>query len=84
MPEHGFIGWIIVGLIVGAIAKLITPGPSGCIATILIGIAGSLFAGWAGSHIFHWYRDGSTPGLIASVLGAVVLLAVARLVTGRR
>ncbi|MGI4879668.1 MAG: GlsB/YeaQ/YmgE family stress response membrane protein [Janthinobacterium lividum] len=61
MPVHGFIGWIVVGLIVGAIAKIFTPGPSGCIATILIGIA----------------------GLIASVLGAVVLLAVARLVTGR-
>ncbi|QYE36636.1 MULTISPECIES: GlsB/YeaQ/YmgE family stress response membrane protein [Sphingosinicellaceae] len=83
MPEHGFIGWIVVGLIVGAIAKIFTPGPSGCIATILIGIAGSLFAGWAGSHWFHLYRDGSAPGLIASVLGAVVLLAVARLVTGR-
>lgn len=84
MPEHGFIGWIVVGLIVGAIAKLITPGPSGCIATIVIGIAGSLFAGWAGSHIFHWYGDGSAPGLIASVIGAVVLLAIARAVTGGR
>lgn len=84
MPEHGVIGWIVVGLIVGAIAKFFTPGPSGCIATILIGIAGSLFAGWAGAHIFHWYRDGSAPGLIASVVGAVVLLALARAVTGSR
>jgi len=81
---HGFIGWIVVGLIVGAIAKLITPGPSGCLATILIGIAGSLLAGWAGSHLFHLYRDGSTPGLLASILGAVVLLALVRSVGGRR
>lgn len=86
MGGHGIIGWIIVGLIVGALAKLIMPGrdPSGIIVTILIGIVGSMLAGWAGSHLFHWYQDGSAPGWIASIIGAVVLLAIYRMVVARR
>jgi uncharacterized membrane protein YeaQ/YmgE (transglycosylase-associated protein family) len=86
MGGHGIIGWIIIGLIVGAIAKLLMPGrdPGGWIVTILIGIAGSLIAGWGGAHLFNWYQDGSAPGWIASIIGAVVLLAIYRLVTGRR
>ena len=83
---HGLVGWIVIGLIVGALAKLVTPGPnpSGCLATILVGIAGSLFAGWAGAHVFHWYTDGSTPGWIASIIDAVVLLALYRMIAARR
>lgn len=85
MAGHGIIGWLVIGLIVGAIAKLLTGerDAGGCLVTILLGIAGSLFAGWAGSHLFHWYRDGSNPGWIASIVGAVVLIALVRLV-GRR
>ena len=64
LAAHGIIGWLVVGLIVGAVAKLITGerDASGCLVTIAIGIAGALFAGWAGSHLFHLYRDGSNPG----------------------
>ncbi len=82
----GFIGSIIVGLIVGALAKLIMPGrdPGGFIVTILIGLAGSLIAGWVGSHVFGWYADGSAPGWIASILGAVFLLWLYRMVVARR
>jgi uncharacterized membrane protein YeaQ/YmgE (transglycosylase-associated protein family) len=85
MAGHGIIGWLIIGLIVGAIAKLLTGerDAGGCLVTILIGIAGSLFAGWAGSHLFHWYRDGSNPGWIASIVGAVVLIALVRVVSRR-
>ena len=75
-----------IGLIVGAVAKLIAGGrdASGCLGTIAIGIAGSLFAGWAGSHLFHLYRDGSNPGWIASIIGAIVLIAAFRAIGGRR
>ena len=86
MAGHGIIGWLIIGLLVGAIAKLLTGerDASGCLVTVAIGIAGSLFAGWVGSHVFHWYRDGSNPGWIASILGAVALIAIVRAVSNRR
>lgn len=82
----GLIATLIVGLIVGALAKLLMPGrdPGGFIITILLGIAGSFVAAFLGRAV-GWYRDpGSGPGIIASVLGAMVLLLLYRLVIGRR
>lgn len=76
--------WIfVIGLVVGLIAKLLMPGkdPGGFIITGLIGIAGSLLATWLGVHVFHWYRPDQSAGFIASVIGAIVLLIVYRLVT---
>ncbi|MBU6246429.1 MAG: GlsB/YeaQ/YmgE family stress response membrane protein [Xanthomonadaceae bacterium] len=70
--------WVfLVGLVVGTIAKLLTPGrdPGGFIVTGLIGIAGSLLATWVGVHLLHLYAPGESAGWIASVIGAVVLLA---------
>jgi uncharacterized membrane protein YeaQ/YmgE (transglycosylase-associated protein family) len=66
---------IIIGLVIGAIAKLLMPGkdPGGFIITILLGIAGSFIAGFVG-HALHWYREGQPAGFIASVVGAIVLL----------
>lgn len=66
----------LVGLVVGVIAKLLTPGrdPGGFIVTALIGIAGSLLATWIGVHLLHLYAPGESAGWIASVIGAVVLL----------
>ena len=77
---------IIVGLVAGALAKLIMPGkdPGGIIVTILLGIAGSFIAGFLGRAV-GWYRDpGSGPGIIASIIGALILLGIYRLVVGRR
>jgi len=76
---------LIVGLIVGALAKLIMPGkdPGGIIVTILLGIAGSFIAGWLG-HALGWYKVGDGPGIIASIIGAVILLAIYRFAIGRR
>ncbi|WP_426162908.1 GlsB/YeaQ/YmgE family stress response membrane protein [Sandarakinorhabdus sp. DWP1-3-1] len=86
MGLFGIIGTAIVGLIVGAIAKWLSPGPKpdGCIVTILIGIAGAFIAKYIGSEVFGWYRDGDTPGWIMSVLGAALLLWLYRLVRNRR
>ena len=71
---------LIVGLIVGALAKLVMPGkdPGGIILTMALGIAGSFIAGALG-HSLGWYAIGEGPGLIASILGAVVLLGIYRL-----
>ena len=68
---------IFIGLIVGAVAKLLMPGkdPGGFIITILLGIAGSLVATWIGQAI-GWYREGQSAGFIMSVIGAVLLLAI--------
>jgi uncharacterized membrane protein YeaQ/YmgE (transglycosylase-associated protein family) len=77
---------LFVGLVVGAIAKLLMPGkdPGGFIVTMLIGIAGSFIAGFFG-RLIGLYRDpGSSPGIIASVLGALALLAIYRVAIGRR
>ena len=76
---------IVVGLIVGALAKLIMPGhdPGGIIVTILLGIAGSLIAGWLGRAV-GWYQPGQPAGFFASVIGAIIILAIYRLIIGRR
>jgi uncharacterized membrane protein YeaQ/YmgE (transglycosylase-associated protein family) len=76
MTFFGIIGTAIVGLIVGAIAGWISPGrePKGCLATILIGVAGAFVARWLGNALFGWYADGSAPGWIMSILGAMLLL----------
>jgi uncharacterized membrane protein YeaQ/YmgE (transglycosylase-associated protein family) len=73
----GIIGTIIVGLMVGALARLVMPGDQkmGWILTCLLGIAGSLLAGFVGQAM-GWYTVGQTAGWIASVVGAVVLLVV--------
>lgn len=73
----GIIGTIIVGLIVGAIARFLLPGEQkmGWIMTGLLGIAGSVAAGFVGQAL-GWYQAGQGAGWIASVLGAVVLLFV--------
>jgi uncharacterized membrane protein YeaQ/YmgE (transglycosylase-associated protein family) len=73
----GIIGTIFVGLVVGALARLVLPGDQklGWILTCVVGIAGSMLAGFVGQSL-GWYTVGETAGWIASVLGAVVLLVV--------
>jgi len=77
--------WVVlIGLVVGAVAKFLTPGrdPGGCFVTILIGIAGSLVATWLGRAI-GWYQEGQSAGFIMSVLGAILLLGIYHLVRRR-
>jgi uncharacterized membrane protein YeaQ/YmgE (transglycosylase-associated protein family) len=71
---------VIIGFVIGAIAKLLMPGkdPGGFIITILLGIAGSFFAGMAG-RAMHLYSEGQPAGFIVSVVGAVLLLVVYRM-----
>jgi uncharacterized membrane protein YeaQ/YmgE (transglycosylase-associated protein family) len=82
----GIIVTLIVGLIVGALAKLLMPGkdPGGIIITMLLGIAGAFVAGFLGRAV-GWYNEpGSGPGIIASIIGAVILLALYRMIISRR
>jgi uncharacterized membrane protein YeaQ/YmgE (transglycosylase-associated protein family) len=76
---------IIIGLIVGAIAKLLMPGkdPGGCIITILLGLAGSMIAGYLGQAL-GLYRVGQPAGFIGSVIGAMILLLIYRMIVGRK
>ncbi len=78
-----FLYMCIIGLVAGAIAKLIMPGkdPGGIIITMLLGIAGSVVAGFLGGAL-GWYQPGESAGLIMSVVGAVLLLAVYRMFKG--
>jgi uncharacterized membrane protein YeaQ/YmgE (transglycosylase-associated protein family) len=85
MADYGFLGWIVIGLIAGLIAKAIMPGkdPGGLIVTILLGIAGAVLAGFLGQ-MLGWYDQGEGAGFIAAIVGALILLAIYRMVAGRR
>jgi uncharacterized membrane protein YeaQ/YmgE (transglycosylase-associated protein family) len=74
----------IIGLIVGAIAKFLMPGkdPGGIWITMLIGVAGSLLASFLGRAV-GWYQPGQSAGFIMSVVGALILLVIYRLIKGR-
>ena len=80
----GILWMLIIGLIVGAVAKLIMPGkdPGGIIVTIILGIAGAFLAGFLG-RAMGWYGDGDAAGFIASVIGAIILLIIYRMIAGR-
>ncbi len=79
----GIITTLLVGLVVGALARFLLPGEQkmGWILTILLGVAGSFLAGFVGQAL-GWYRVGQPVGWIASVVGAVVLLFVVGKVRG--
>jgi uncharacterized membrane protein YeaQ/YmgE (transglycosylase-associated protein family) len=85
MTFGSIISMIIVGLIVGAIAKLLMPGkdPGGFIVTILLGIAGALVAGYLGQAV-GWYKPGQPAGWIMSIVGAMILLLLYRLIFKRK
>ena len=72
---------LLIGLVIGAVVKLIMPGkdPGGIIVTMLIGVAGSFIATYAGRAL-GWYQEGQSAGFIMSVLGAIVLLGLYHLV----
>jgi uncharacterized membrane protein YeaQ/YmgE (transglycosylase-associated protein family) len=83
------VGLLIVGLIVGGIARFLVPGrdPMGCLGTALLGIAGSVVGGflWNGFAYHDWHVSRLRPvGFIGSIIGAIVLLLLIRLFTGRR
>jgi uncharacterized membrane protein YeaQ/YmgE (transglycosylase-associated protein family) len=79
------LGWILFGLVVGALAKLVMPGrdPGGIIVTMLLGIAGAVLGGFIGQAL-GFYRAGEATGFLMSLLGAIVLLALYRMFVGRR
>jgi len=81
----GVIGWIIFGLIVGIVAKLLMPGrdPGGIIITMALGIAGALLGGFLGRAL-GWYTENEPAGFLMSLVGAVLLLWIYRMMVGRR
>ena len=81
----GVIGWIIFGLVVGAIAKLLMPGrdPGGIIITMALGIAGALVGGFLGRAL-GWYGPNDGAGFFMSLLGAILLLWIYRMIVARR
>lgn len=80
-----FLWMLIIGLVIGVIAKFLTPGrdPGGCIITMLLGIGGSMFAGWIGQTM-GWYTRGQPAGFIASVFGAILILLIYRMIFGKK
>ena len=79
------IGWILFGLVVGVIGKLLMPGrdPGGFVITILLGIAGALLGGFVGQSL-GIYGEGEPAGFVMAVIGSIILLVLYRLFVGRR
>lgn len=79
------LSWIVFGLVCGIIAKLLMPGrdPGGFIVTILLGIAGALVGGFIGRAL-GFYGEGESAGWLMSILGAIILLALYRMMVRRR
>lgn len=86
MEDYGIIGWIVIGLLAGGLAKLLMPGrdPGGCIVTILLGIAGALLAGFLGRAVGWYGPNDQGAGFVAAVVGAFLILLIYRLVLRRR
>jgi uncharacterized membrane protein YeaQ/YmgE (transglycosylase-associated protein family) len=84
----GFLGWVVLGLAAGAIAKLIMPGrdPGGCIVTMLLGVVGAVVGGYLGSRFFgrgletFW----NLQTWIVAIIGSLILLGIYRLIIGSR
>ena len=73
--------WILFGLVVGIVARLLMPGPDpgGVVMTVILGIVGAMLGGWLG-RVLGFYREGEAAGFIMAVIGAVIILAIYRLV----
>ena len=82
----GIIAWIIIGLIAGVLGKLIMPGddPGGIIVTILIGMAGAIVGGFIVQGLLGLGSGGFIWSIVVATLGAIILLAVYRLIVGQR
>lgn len=80
----GLLGWILFGLIVGVLAKLVMPGrdPGGVIVTMLLGIVGAVLGGYIGRAL-GLYRTDEPAGLVVSTIGAIIVLAIYRAVARR-
>ena len=81
----GILVWIVFGLIAGVIAKLLMPGrdPGGFVVTILLGIAGAFLGGFLG-RVLGFYGEGEGAGMLMSIVGAVIILAIYRVAVGKR
>jgi len=85
----GLLLFLLVGLIAGALAKAIMPGsanePGGWLMTMILGVVGAFVGGFIGSSVFHTaYTDFSLMGILFATIGAIVVIAILRLVTGNR
>ncbi|MEP6669233.1 MAG: GlsB/YeaQ/YmgE family stress response membrane protein [Chthoniobacter sp.] len=80
-----FLGVLIIGLLIGVIAKFLMPGrdPGGCIITMLLGVAGAAFGTYLG-HLLGFYEIGQQAGFIGSVIGAMIILLIYRMIMGKR
>lgn len=81
----GIVAWLLIGLIAGALARLLVPGrdPMGWLGTLVLGLVGSLIGGFLGNLIFGGEFDVSAAGIIGSVIGAIIALLAYRAMKGR-
>jgi uncharacterized membrane protein YeaQ/YmgE (transglycosylase-associated protein family) len=83
----GLLGWLIVGLVAGVLAKWVVPGegPGGIIGDIIVGVVGAFIGGWVFNFFGHAGVTGINPGsMVVAFIGAVILLFIMRAFSGRR
>jgi uncharacterized membrane protein YeaQ/YmgE (transglycosylase-associated protein family) len=85
LEDHGWIAWIIIGGLAGAIAKFLMPGkdPGGCIVTVILGVLGAVLAGFLGQQL-GLTSTSNGAGFIGAIVGAFIILLVYRLIARRR
>jgi uncharacterized membrane protein YeaQ/YmgE (transglycosylase-associated protein family) len=85
MTMFSMLGWVVFGLIIGALAKLVMPGrdPGGIVVTIVLGIVGALLGGWL-RRVIGLYGPGEPAGIVMALIGALILLGRYRLLVARR
>lgn len=83
---EAIVSWIVVGLVVGALARLLLPGrdPMGIVMTILVGIGGSFVGGFGANLLFRGQLEISAAGFLGSLVGAVIILLLMRATRSRR
>jgi len=81
----GILIWLLVGLIAGALARLLVPGkdPMGWLGTLVLGLVGSLIGGFLGNLFFGGELEISAAGIIGSIIGAIIALLAYRAMKGR-
>lgn len=87
MGDLGIIGWILVGLIAGALAGFFVPGRErfGCLGTMLVGIAGGLLGGWLWTNVLNMDpAQGFLGALVVATIGSIIILLILRAIGGRR
>ncbi len=80
----GILLWLVIGLVAGWLASMVMHSPHGILMDLVLGLVGSLIGGFLASALFNWSPNSITGSLVVAFLGAIILIGISRMFTGRR